>query len=675
MAPQELVDKVRDLLSLWRNRKYEQLAAACCLGLVTSLIYVVTEKDVPVIGHRSLVISTVVVLLGCCVTFLVWRLARLSFPSIAAPTSKLLAGAVRGPLPFAEADGELFLKLGRKRVVQELLTLVLNEEIPVVVVSGESGAGKTSLLRAGLAYVLKQQYGRTCVYWDARPNQPAKSLLSAIQGAVGGPAKLPSLKHLYSHTPSDLRLLIILDQFEQLDPQTPEHAEIFDLVDLAAKRNSPHPVTWVVAFKKQYGSEWYEFQSERCLNPPHVSVKLFGEDQAESIMTTLGAEAGLTFERELLKDFLRSASVDGLVSPVDVGIGTLVLVNLAERTNKNTLRIGDYKFAGGSSGLMTAYLQDHLSGYPDVWKQEILKVLLLLFDLDRDQLIPEGRSIDFLAEKCTLTKARLANVLDQLAASSVRILEKIEADSGGEPKFRLPHERLIPAIRTLSGSILAANDQVQLILDTGYRTWLRSHNAKYLLSGTDLRVVRQSNLLSTAQLPQELFGYFRLSVRRQQHRLLGGGGLLALILIIAIGSTVKIEWEQEVIGNFWSRGQTGMIYQIELPDDKTVLSVGNGPYARAWDRHNGKLLYSLHGRFTNTLIGKEYFIFTDGTDSSPAVALNMESRTQFRTPFHITRDGGITFSESGEVILDDATTVAANATSTLTGCGNTGRLY
>ena len=108
----------------------------------------------------------------------------------------------------------------------------------------------------------------------------------------------------------------------------------------------------------------------------------FNEDQAEEVMATLGAAVGITFERELLKDFIRSASVDGLISPVDIGIGTLVLVGLAERTNKETLRIGDYNFAGGSAGILTAYLQDRISIYPDIWRQEVLKVLLELLDLD-----------------------------------------------------------------------------------------------------------------------------------------------------------------------------------------------------------------------------------------------------------------------------------------------------
>src|SRR5829696_3679773 len=87
----------------------------------------------------------------------------------------------------------------------------------MVVVRGASGAGKTSLLRAGLKHIV----GDNAIfhYWEAVPVEPDKGLLRAIQErwpeGTAKPATLPEVVN-----PSDAlgrqSHVIVLDQFEQL---------------------------------------------------------------------------------------------------------------------------------------------------------------------------------------------------------------------------------------------------------------------------------------------------------------------------------------------------------------------------------------------------------------------------------------------------------------------------
>ena len=63
-----------------------------------------------------------------------------------------LPSAIKGLYPFIASDGELFARLGRKMELARLLSLVRDDQIAISVVRGESGAGKTSLLQAGLEY-------------------------------------------------------------------------------------------------------------------------------------------------------------------------------------------------------------------------------------------------------------------------------------------------------------------------------------------------------------------------------------------------------------------------------------------------------------------------------------------------------------------------------------------
>src|SRR5215813_12101794 len=133
------------------------------------------------------------------------------------PPAKDRPSAIKGPMAFTEADGELFRKLGREKELQKLLGLVLDNQVLMVVVRGASGAGKTSLLRAGLKHIL----GARAIfhYWEALPAEPDKGLLRAVQETwPQGATKPATLAELVN--PSDglgrQSHVIVLDQFEQL---------------------------------------------------------------------------------------------------------------------------------------------------------------------------------------------------------------------------------------------------------------------------------------------------------------------------------------------------------------------------------------------------------------------------------------------------------------------------
>ena len=55
------------------------------------------------------------------------------------PPAKDRPSAIKGPMAFTEADGDLFRKLGRESELQKLLGLVLDDQVLMVVVRGASG--------------------------------------------------------------------------------------------------------------------------------------------------------------------------------------------------------------------------------------------------------------------------------------------------------------------------------------------------------------------------------------------------------------------------------------------------------------------------------------------------------------------------------------------------------
>jgi transcriptional regulator with XRE-family HTH domain len=153
----------------------------------------------------------------------------------------------RGLLPFGESDADVFY--GRERLAAELAARAADGGL--VVVTGASGAGKSSLLRAGLLPILAQ--GRQIPGSDRWPRivmTPTKDPLTELAArlaALGGPDALAVRDGLARHpdqadlairsavlaaavrdaepsTPDDsvARLVLIVDQFEQVFTLNPE---------------------------------------------------------------------------------------------------------------------------------------------------------------------------------------------------------------------------------------------------------------------------------------------------------------------------------------------------------------------------------------------------------------------------------------------------------------------
>jgi len=126
--------------------------------------------------------------------------------------NKELASSIKGLMAFTNEDGALFLKLERDKELIELKGHINNSQIPLIVVMGESGAGKTSLLRAGLSYLLKDSETKY-IYWEALPRDAVGGLLKAINKGLALPTEISQLNELLN-LPN--KAVIVLDQFEQL---------------------------------------------------------------------------------------------------------------------------------------------------------------------------------------------------------------------------------------------------------------------------------------------------------------------------------------------------------------------------------------------------------------------------------------------------------------------------
>jgi hypothetical protein len=405
---------------------------------------------------------------------------------------------------------------------------------------GQSGAGKTSLLRAGLQYTLKEKRKIPCVYWEARAAKPVEGLCHAIASELDI-AQPANLRAFLAQTSSPVVLLI--DQLEQLWQGVPDHQPVFDLFEEVFRRPAPHRLKIVVAFREHYDTAWLDFEEKAQILARKFLLKIFHPDLAVGIMATIMAEAQLTVDQALLSKYAYSvAGSSSGVTPVYIGIGVLVLSNWAEQAHRERLGLEDYTTAGGAVGVLSAHVQERLSELPEPDRPLLVKGLTLgLIDLVHDQRLSDGATCAEIARHAGMDSRRLDFcVQNYLVTANARILETVDGGADGEgpaPRYRLAHDRLVPVFRQLAGETLAVADRTKLTFDEQYARWLRTQSSRYLLSGPDLRLAlkHRSFLISGDDSANRASFLARSSRRRNLQRLSVAGACSILLGIVPIG--------------------------------------------------------------------------------------------------------------------------------------------
>ncbi|MEU0970795.1 trypsin-like peptidase domain-containing protein, partial [Streptomyces sp. NPDC005917] len=481
----------------------------------------------------------------------------------------------RGLEPFtAEHAGRFH---GRESAVESVLA-ALQRQPRLLLLLGPSGAGKSSLVQAGLLPALAAGALPGSDRWLPLLARPGQDLLAELERAgLPGAASdgiVPAVERRLAADPDCDRLIMVIDQFEELLTQAPQSADgqmhdqhVSTVRQLVAAIKSRPSLSVVLIMRDDFYSrlaasapQLLEAAAPGLLNVPAT----LNNSELKAIITRPAEAVGARFEvglpERIISDVLaadpaRQAPVT-LLAPLE-----LALSQLWERREDGRLTHRAYQRIGEVTGALTIWCNTAINHLPADHHPTAQRVLTALVRPgDEAQGVPATRRqvpltrLRALTVDTRLTGSAADSVFDDVVAALTRyriITTGTATQSGGapgEPMAELIHDALIRDWNDLRDWVLQ---------DHRFQVWLhrvteqkarhaQSGHTGDLLVGTTLAEgldwARQRSLpvdittfLTASQLNQQ-------SALRRTRRL---NSFLAGILALALIATAVAFWQRQ----------------------------------------------------------------------------------------------------------------------------------
>jgi hypothetical protein len=340
-----------------------------------------------------------------------------------------------GLAAYQVGDADRFF--GREAEVGRLLALV--RERPFVGVFGASGAGKSSLLRAGLA----AQWGEHVVITPgADPITELAAALAGHRSAVDVRAELAAdpehLRVLLRQTADDL--LLVVDQFEEVFTLCPEADRRWLVRALTHAAGAARVVIGVRA--DFYG---HCARHPELLDALHRSQSLVGPMSAEQLRRAViepAARRGASLENALVARLIADVAGQQAALP----LASHVLVETWRRRRGVVLTLAGYEEAGGVEHALARTAEEVYEALPEPDRQAARQVF--------QRLVAPGDGTEDTRRRVARAELDAGDaLLDRLAAARLIALDRDTVE--------LTHEALLRAWPRLVGWLAEDRDALR----------------------------------------------------------------------------------------------------------------------------------------------------------------------------------------------------------------------
>ncbi|HEX4420109.1 MAG TPA: protein kinase [Kofleriaceae bacterium] len=464
---------------------------------------------------------------------------------------------------FQENDAGKFF--GRNREIAAMVTRIRDR--PLMAVVGSSGVGKSSFVRAGLVPALKRS-GET---WETLVVRPGRSPLEALAGMIapmiGTSANLADevdeqkkLVETLRKEPGHLghvlrgrarrdnrRILLFVDQFEELYTQVPDPAEraAFTASIAAIADDATSPLRVVLSIRSDFidrVAEDPEFLSELTqglffLGPP-------GREGLRDAITQPAEMAGFRFELP--------ATVEDMLDHLETTPGALPLLQFAAAKLWDTRDVArrllthhSYATMGGVAGALASHA-DRFVAETGAQKTALIRALLL-----RLVTAERTRAIVPIAELRELSRevGEIQRLIDQMVDARLLVVQTIESGKGST--VEIIHESLVQGWPTLRRWLDENQDDAALVdqLRVAARQWQqKGFDAGLLWRGEAADEARRFRLRYKGPLSDVERGFLdavinheSAQLRRRRNGIVAGFTALSLVVVATMVLLVIIQ--------------------------------------------------------------------------------------------------------------------------------------
>ncbi|MEV4642964.1 SpoIIE family protein phosphatase [Actinoplanes sp. NPDC049548] len=356
----------------------------------------------------------------------------------------------RAPYPglagFHDGDSGLFF--GRDDLIATLRTRLLVS--CTCVVTGESGSGKSSLLRAGLSKGLATspydaQRRWQLLYWAAG-DTPVEDLADRLADALALPHRRVAeaigtgrLASLLADRPFDQRLVIVADQFERLFTRCTAEDRARIVAALLWRRAPDHPMVVIVSVRADFLAY--------CVADPLLAGALEDQQLVVGPMRTPDVRAAVELPARAVGGDIERALVDQIITdavrwPRSLPLMAHALREVWKRRSDGTMRFDDYRAIGGMAGAISSTADAVLEALRDDERVLARRLITGCVDIDPDRATHTSRPIPLGHLTSLGSPEDVHAVMEQLRSAAVISLTAHHVE--------LTHEALITAWPTLA---------------------------------------------------------------------------------------------------------------------------------------------------------------------------------------------------------------------------------
>ncbi len=392
----------------------------------------------------------------------------------------------KGLLEYRLGDADIFF--GRKEAIGEVLDQLGKGLLTIL--HAESGAGKSSLIQAGISPRLIAQ-GHLPVYLRPYNNYPGFVIKRAF---VSDPSQTPILassplrdflRQVSTVVGTEATLYIFLDQFEEFftqlnDPAREDFArELAECLD-----DDTLNVRWLFALRTEFFGNLATLRPH-IRNPFENDVRLgrLTRDQAREVVSAPAGRRGVKFEEGLVDTLLDDLGKTDFAPPQIQLVCSALFDELKPGTTVIAKQL--YEDLEGAAGILREHLEHVLSrDLPPPERIAARRLLESLISSDQHRLIRTHSQLAFDLAARGVTAQALDTILNQLIDSRLLRVYEVSVEHP-EISYELAHDYLLQEVRL--DPDVQARKAAQELLEQETRSYLKF---KTLLSDERLKVIQ-----------------------------------------------------------------------------------------------------------------------------------------------------------------------------------------